>query len=327
MNFFKRNKKENNLRVVWRSPQGKIECPGDNCPQACDERCPIWLNTRGLMYLQIKEPQKAIEPFQKALRLAPDFVDVLNNLGSAYGMNGQHQEAYEMFLRACQERPGYDKALHGLIVAEINLKKYDDALKHCDEYDRLPNCDSSALRAKMKNEQKSSQKDSFVAIGAELLEEGKRTGLIPQDCGAPYVPELLVLAEDTCLKLNEVVRASCKAYPRLDSNTVTMLWCVYAGIGAVYHWHTAWGALSQNGIFETLTKDCDIDSMDDYVLGLIGKPQTSEEGKELASQLFKLAQYAEFRRIGAGKNRTLIETAKAMFFVGMIWEMYHLNMR
>lgn len=123
--------------VVWRDKSGKVACPGDACPVDCDKSCPIWLNTMGFKMLQIGQMEGAIRAFNDALALAPDFVDVQNNIGTAYGMNNQHQEAYAAFKKALEMKPNYAKALSGLIVSSKNLGLFDEAIKYCDQLDAL----------------------------------------------------------------------------------------------------------------------------------------------------------------------------------------------
>ncbi len=76
---------------VWRDRNGKLFCPGNHCKQECDDRCPIFLNTRGLQFLTMGRPWPAIANFKQAIELAPDFADAYNNLGAANGNVNQHK--------------------------------------------------------------------------------------------------------------------------------------------------------------------------------------------------------------------------------------------
>ena len=135
----------------WRDIYGDIICPGDDCPWDCDDRCPVWLNTKGVNFIQMKECDIAIQRFKKAVSIAPDFAEAYNNLGTAYGMTNQHREAYNAFSEALKLQKEYPKALWDLIVSEKNLGMFEEALKHCDEYDAFPGCDSRLLREAIDN--------------------------------------------------------------------------------------------------------------------------------------------------------------------------------
>lgn len=65
MDFFRKIKKYGEI--------GRIACPGDFCPQNCDETCPIYINTLAIGLLQMGETIKVISLYKKALEIASDF--------------------------------------------------------------------------------------------------------------------------------------------------------------------------------------------------------------------------------------------------------------
>lgn len=66
-------------------------------------------NLRGLIYMQLNEPQLASDSFEQALRLAPRDGDTLHNLGWFYCQQNRHSDAVQMFGRALQT-PNYPYA-------------------------------------------------------------------------------------------------------------------------------------------------------------------------------------------------------------------------
>ena len=289
-------KKKNNIdSVVWRDQNGKIVCQGEqNCPQECNSMCPIWQNTRGLEMLQIGQPLKAIPFFQQAVAIAPDFIDAINNLGSAYGSNNQHDKAYEYFKKALELNKDYPKATFGLIVASKNLGKYDEALKYCDAYDRLPGCNAEEIREEIQrlaSSHQPSQKQSgnWLILASKLLQFGRENGYI-QSNQFPQIPELLACAESTCLKLLSAEADYEKEHPEVRERgpIIVYSWAAFAGMGAVYHWDKDWPELSSIGIYETMTKERGFFAMDEYVLETIGIPFGSDQCKELLRFIFNL---------------------------------------
>ena len=313
---------------VWRDHNGKITCPGDACPQKeCDDTCPIWLKTIAHGLASIQEYDKAIETYKEALKIAPDFYEAQNNLGTTYGMSGQDQKAYETFLAVHNAKPRYAKALQGLIVAETNLGMTKEALAHCDELDQLPGCDSRQLREKLQPREKSNN-DSYMKIASELLEIGKEEGFIPQGNSFPHVPELIMMCTGTCRQLIEEIRAYGKTDPNANVSRLSLMWCAYAGMGAVYHWHFNWGELSKDGVFNTLVNERGIEDMDEYVHDCIGKPYSSKEGQQLVSHLRFMA---DKRLYHLASQKILdfphfLESAKAMYVYGMVFELHELGM-
>jgi len=328
--LLKRLFSNNTPKVCWRDKKGNIVCPGDDCPAACDDKCPIWLNTMGLQLLQLNEFEKAIETFKKAIELADDFVDVQNNLGTAYGMSNQHKEAYEAFKKAYEMRPKYAKALNGLIVSEIHLGRLDDALKHCDELDAIPGGNSKAHRTKIAAQSKpeANTVSLHMEIVAKLLEVGRDSGHITST-GMPFIPELMAMSVETCLKLIQEIREYGKTHPNADILKLSFAWAAYAGMGAVYHWHTDWSELSQKGVFETLTEERGVFAMDEYVLDTIGIPHEDVSGEAVMHFVMELATKSIDslqELVDKLTLDTIIEGAKAMFFYGMVFEMNRLGM-
>lgn len=138
-------------KVVWRDRNGKVACPGPmGCPHGCEDSCPIFHNSEGLSFLRENKPLAAIPHFQRAVSIAPDFHEFHNNLGVAYGASGQHQKAYESFTKTLELKKDYPKAIHGLLLSSANLGKYDEALRLCDEYERITGINMQSARAQIK---------------------------------------------------------------------------------------------------------------------------------------------------------------------------------
>lgn len=318
--------------IAWRDDSGEIRCLGDNCSRKCDSTCPIWENTIGLKLLRISEPLKAIEHFKNAIELASDFTDAYNNLGSAYGMSNQHEKALEFFAKAYSMKRNYAKALRGMIIAETELGKYEDALKHCDEYESLNGPDVDDLRGKIESVSSDRSEEcswSFVTLATMLLTVGRNEGYVFSE-GFPYIPELLTSAQPVCESIYEdILEYKKTAAPNFDAEKMTFIWSAYAGMGAVYYWHIDWNSLAANGLYRTLTAERGIEEMVEYVSDSIGIPFQSEESQELTCFLKKASvlcmDFLVSHQNACGFD-AIIEGAKAMFLFGMVFEMNRLGM-
>lgn len=71
-------------------------------------------NNTGIAYLDKGLVEKAIEYFQTAIRLAPDYTEAYNNLGVAYTMKGLKDEARKAFETALKLKPDFRQARRGL---------------------------------------------------------------------------------------------------------------------------------------------------------------------------------------------------------------------
>lgn len=321
MKFFSR-------KPAWRDKSGRIVCKGDACPADCDNSCPIWLNTMALQLLQCGNPDQAIVLLNAAIEIAPDFPDLYNNLGSAYGMSNQHQEAYRSFKKAYELKPQYMTALFGIIVSEKNLGMFDEAISHCKEYESLGG-DASALRESIHTAQFPEEDAVEESMLERLLSIGRSAGYI-KSIGFSSIPEILISAESVCKKLLIAITKHQKEHPADVDNplALTYMWSALAGMGAVYHWNDSWERLSLTGIYETLTAERGVFAMDEYVFDIIGIPEHSLEHRELTRFLWSLVDTCiDDIEDNEDLRKKLIEHAKAMFCWGMVYEMNRLGMK
>ncbi len=135
MGLFGKNKGKRN--PVWRNVNGQIVCPGDACPRKCDDTCPIFLNTQCLMMMRIGEDDKALELYEEAVKIAPDFYDALNNMGTIYGKRGEYQKAYEYYLKAHQLNENRPRPVYGLALSSRDLNRLEESLEWCEKYKNL----------------------------------------------------------------------------------------------------------------------------------------------------------------------------------------------
>jgi tetratricopeptide (TPR) repeat protein len=89
------------------------------------------LNAIGVVYLlKLEDYPKAIEYFQKSLKVDKNFSEASNNLGFAYEKAGKYDEAVASY-RAALSNLLYrnaEKAFNNLGRAYYRMKRYDDAL-------------------------------------------------------------------------------------------------------------------------------------------------------------------------------------------------------
>jgi tetratricopeptide (TPR) repeat protein len=72
--------------------------------------------------------EEALVDYQEAVRIAPDYVDALNNLGSVFGKLGRVQEAVDAYSRAINLKPDYGLAHNNLGAAYYDLGRYEEAI-------------------------------------------------------------------------------------------------------------------------------------------------------------------------------------------------------
>ncbi|MCQ2512435.1 MAG: tetratricopeptide repeat protein, partial [Lachnospiraceae bacterium] len=282
MSLFGKKNKE-----VWRDKEGKIRCLGDACPVECDDSCPIWLNTQGLSMLSIQQPKKAIEIYEKALAIAPDFVDAWNNLGTSYGINDEHEKAFGCFKKA-YNMVGRATSLSGMAVSQNKLGREITALQLCDEYDKkfgegqLDSLRKSIINSALNDNSKS----LFDYRLLKLSKIGKKDGTIQNNSAElfPGVPkeissEAAVTVGQTIKKMNEY--CADKIIGAKKTLQLAAVWSALTGVGARCLYE------KDNHIFESylsidlLWKPLGFEHMDEYVSQLIGMRPNGEEIKHL----------------------------------------------
>jgi len=89
------------------------------------------LNAIGIIYLlKFEDYPKAIDFFQKAVNIDPDFAEAHNNLGFAYEKSKKFNEAIESYKKALANLiyRSPEKAYYNLAKVYYRLGKYDDAI-------------------------------------------------------------------------------------------------------------------------------------------------------------------------------------------------------
>ena len=81
-------------------------------------------------YFDLGNYQKAVEAYQRALKVTPRDPDILTDMGIAYRRLGNPKESVQCFRRAIAANPNHALALFNLgIVLRDDVKDYPGALK------------------------------------------------------------------------------------------------------------------------------------------------------------------------------------------------------
>ena len=99
----------------------------------------------GIVYLSLKEYQKARTHLEEAIRLVPDFVAAHNILGQVYEGLGQYSKAKYSYERALEINPEYADAYMNLGKL---LSRTGERQKAIESFDKVIRLDPSSDRAK-----------------------------------------------------------------------------------------------------------------------------------------------------------------------------------
>jgi Flp pilus assembly protein TadD len=99
-----------------------------------------------LLYLELGQPDRAVEHFQRTLALRGDVAQAHYNLGTAFTIAHKYDEAVYEFQRAIRLEPAYANAHNNLGNVYFAEKKYDEAIREFTEAVRLQPDSASAQR-------------------------------------------------------------------------------------------------------------------------------------------------------------------------------------
>lgn len=81
----------------------------------------------GRSYQELRNPDKAIDAYQEAIRLSPKAFDSAYNLGSLYLLKNQPRLALGAFEKALRTKPDDPQAILGLANSLYALERYSEA--------------------------------------------------------------------------------------------------------------------------------------------------------------------------------------------------------
>ena len=98
---------------------------------ACTTNNDLAQDNLGVVIMQKGRLDAAINCFQQALEIRPNFGEARNNLGNALLQTGKVDEAIACFRQALQIRPDFAEAEDNLGFALLQAGKVDEAITHC----------------------------------------------------------------------------------------------------------------------------------------------------------------------------------------------------
>ncbi len=84
----------------------------------------------GIAYDRKGLRELARKSYERALRIAPDDAQTLNNLGYSFYLNGDYRRALERLKRSARLAPTDERILNNLALTQCRLGKYDEALEN-----------------------------------------------------------------------------------------------------------------------------------------------------------------------------------------------------
>ena len=155
-----------NLIKIKKFKEAQIKC--DDIKKHFDENVEF-LHIYGFVFFNLKNYEKAIVQWEKAIKINPKFVDGLNNLGNALSRIGKFDEAINYLNKALNLRPDFFETYYTL--SEIFYQKgiYDKSLKNINEALNLKPEDLLTIKSKLSILSKMKMKKEYLKFLEKVI--------------------------------------------------------------------------------------------------------------------------------------------------------------
>jgi len=83
---------------------------------------------KGTIFYQLNRHEEALEAYEKAIELKPDYAEAWTTKGTIFHQLNRHEEALEAYEKAIELKPGYAEAWCGKGNAFCNLNRHEEAI-------------------------------------------------------------------------------------------------------------------------------------------------------------------------------------------------------
>jgi len=94
---------------------------------------PLLINITGACYASIREFEKAVRSYKKAIKIKPDYVDAIYNLGNTYRELDQLDNSIKSYKKVININPEHQESQHNLGVSLYELGFLFEAIEHFEK--------------------------------------------------------------------------------------------------------------------------------------------------------------------------------------------------
>ena len=302
----------------------------DDCPDDC-AKCAISIKTDGDIALASNRPDEAIRQYKKAVFVSPKFAEAWVNLGNAYGMKSEYNNALSAFNKAIAIDPIYGKALFGKAITLRNLKMFDEAMEIANTI--LSLYDDANVR-KFKQDlicagvkDKSSivdAKKAKTALAGKAGEVMRNNDLLGDDGAAEVIPEIYQPEEFT-----KAVLSYCKRkYVSLGEKKIRgecIITSFYGSICAVVLHQRDPNGMRNCNVFSYLSDHLDVEFTDVNAERLLGTKAGEEKAEAIWSLLSPYLSLTQtvFDAVDELTDEIMLEAMKHSYVLGMLVAKYY----
>ena len=302
----------------------------DDCPDDCSV-CAIAMKTDGDLAILDGKMNQAIRQYKKAVSASPMFAEAWANLGNAYSMRSEYDNALAAFNKAIAIDPKYGIALFGKAVALRNLGRPDEAMGVANTilamYDdpSVKDFKQKLISAGVKDRsQILSAKEANVALREKAGKIMQDNDLANDDGTEGIIPEIYRPEEFT-----KAVLSYCKqkyaSFGERKVRSECIITSFYGSMCAVLLYRRDPDGIRSGNIFDYLSGHLDVEFTDENAERLLGTKAGEEKAETIWSICLPYVTLAQeiFDAVDELTDEIMLDAMEYAYVLGMLTAKYY----
>jgi tetratricopeptide (TPR) repeat protein len=127
------------------------------------------LGNIAVIFISLKDYQKAKECYEKVIEIDPNYVNAHYNLGNIFNELGEFEKAKKCYKKTIEINPNYSSAHYNLISTLIKQSKFKEAeLSYQKAIELIPNFNDNDIRFNSNNLHKLSRLDKAISLNPNI---------------------------------------------------------------------------------------------------------------------------------------------------------------
>lgn len=326
---------------LGRDESKHIHCDFENnendCPKECS-KCAISIKTDGDIALAQNLLDEAIKNYKKAIFVEPKFAEAWVNLGNAYGMKSEYNNAISAFDKAIAIDPIYGKALYGKAVTLRNLGNLEEAMEiantilHVYDADEVRAFKKGLIDAGVEDTQYIIENEEYIQeldnYGYDIADDndllnGQEFYDAIEECGDVYRPDEFI---------NAVMHYCRKKYASLGENKVRGEYIITSFYGSIC---AALFYAEDNSVFDTiepfnyLMENIDVEFTDRNAERMLQTKAGEEKAEYVWSIILPYVKFSQeiFSKTSKLTDELILCAMKNAYEIGLLTAFYYINGR
>lgn len=309
----------------------------DDCPKECS-KCAISIKTDGDIALAQNSLDEAIKNYKKAVFIEPQFAEAWCNLGNAYGMKSEYNNALSAFDKAIAIDQEYGKALYGKAITLRNLGNLEESMQVANAILQLYDADEvrafkkGLLDAGVEDTQYIIENEGYIReldnFGYDVADEndllnGQEFYDAIEECGDVYRPDAFI---------NSVMQYCRKKYAPLGENKVRGEYIITSFYGSIC---AALFYAKDNSVFDNiepfnyLIENIDVEYTDRNAERMLQTKAGEEKAEYVWGIILPYVKYSQeiFNKTTKLTDELILCAMKNAYEIGLLTAFYYINGR